>query len=75
MRKHLRSDYFNENELVKIGDAYAWPEPPTIGAAVELNSGGPRMVIVDLDGDDRICAWAGGEATFKWQILKPWIIA
>ena len=36
-----------------------------IGSIVRLNSGGPRMMLVDLDGKGQItAAWGNAEASF-----------
>lgn len=74
MPDQLRSGSFHESELIKIGGPYPWPAPPIVGDAVELNSGGPRMLILEMDGDHAICDWEGsaGECRFSWVCLKPW---
>lgn len=73
----LERKAFRESDLEKVGEAYPWSKPPGVGDAVELGSGGPRMVIVDTDGDfGMTCAWESEpgvvEATFDWRCLKPW---
>lgn len=38
-------------------------EPLRLGEAVELNSGGPRCLVVDIEPQDMVTiAWDGGEA-------------
>lgn len=75
---NLERKRFPAGDLIKIGEAHAWARPPGVGAAVELNSGGPRMVVVDTDGGDIVtCAWEFTpdcirEAAFDWRCLKPW---
>jgi uncharacterized protein YodC (DUF2158 family) len=40
-------------------------EPPLrIGDRVQLNSGGPSTLVVDLDAETVTVAWQGGEAIF-----------
>lgn len=37
-------------------------EPPVgVGSVVRLNSGGPRMLVVDIDGDSLTTAWRGSD--------------
>jgi uncharacterized protein YodC (DUF2158 family) len=74
----LERKTFQESDLEKVGDPYPWSDPPGVGDAVELNSGGPRMVIVDTAGGfDMTCAWEYTprvirESSFDWRCLKPW---
>lgn len=69
------------SDLVKVADRFPWPERPSIGEAVQLNSGGPRMVILYFDrddGDHAICEFRNADDTaelecFPWVCLKPWV--
>lgn len=67
---------FRLTDLRVVARAYRWPAPPGLGAEVVLNSGGPRMTIVDLDGDTRTCAWRDcdglvSEFDFSFRTLRP----
>lgn len=72
----LSQAVFRLADLRVVGLAYRWPTPPGLGAEVMLNSGGPRMTIVDLDGDNRTCAWRQddglvSEFDFSFRTLRP----
>lgn len=71
----LKASNFKTSDLVKVGDAFDWPAVPGHGAEVELNSGGPRMLIVDCDGETRLCEWRDGDDlhrhAFSYRMLKP----
>ena len=67
----LFSAEFRGRDLVRVGPPFAWRSPPGMGQRVRLNSGGPRMLIVDLFEDRRLCAWRGHEAWFDYRALKP----
>lgn len=56
-----RSRRINPLELIKISDAEAFQDAREpmfcVGSIVMLNSGGPLMLIVDVDDDRFTCAW------------------
>jgi uncharacterized protein YodC (DUF2158 family) len=71
MKKSKKSGSFKANELIKL------PRPPfknlwTIGDAVTLASGGPRMLVVDFGRDysDVIVAWQDGHEVHEMEINK-----
>lgn len=67
----MRKKPIRASDLHRVGEAYNWPERPEWGSRVQLNSGGPEMLIV-ADADGRaVCAWAYGEATFDHRCLRP----
>lgn len=41
-----------------------------IGDRVTLASGGPTMLVVDLNGDDITCGWSDGEITVPAICLR-----
>jgi uncharacterized protein YodC (DUF2158 family) len=58
------------NDLIRVasGEAYQDSREPglTIGDIVMLNSGGPRMMIVDILDDGRVvAAWRDGDAVVE----------
>lgn len=67
---------FRAEDLVLVAPAHRWKNPPRIGAVVQLNSGGPDMLVVALDHDMRTCAWRHddgltSEFEFSYRMLKP----
>lgn len=50
---------------------YRWLEPPRWGARVTMRDGGPEMLIVDLRGNYRTCAWPGHELELHYDMLSP----
>lgn len=47
-------------------------EPPVgIGSVVRLNSGGPRMLVVDIEGDDVTVAWRATGKTHESVLPLP----
>ena len=74
-----RRRHFKAQDLRLVGRAYLWPHGPAMGAAVTLNSGGPRMLVVDVDRDPQRCivSYLSGddvvEAVYDWRLLRPWI--
>lgn len=63
---------FRAGELVKLADGYDWNSQPSVGAEVQLNSGGPKMTIAWYDGDQAHCIWDGGQEQFDWRLLRPY---
>lgn len=70
---------FSEKDLKRLAPAYPWLSPPKIGEAVTLNSGGPRMLVVDVDDNPQRCVVSylsdqgAVEADYDWRLLRPWI--
>jgi hypothetical protein len=56
----------NHLELVKGWDSFRDPREPEfrIGDRVQLNSGGPSSLVVDIDTETVTIAWNGAEAVF-----------
>lgn len=56
-----------------IYDSEGKIEPPKhpVGAVVMLNSGGPRMTVTILGGNERFCEWDGGHSWFPTASLTP----
>jgi uncharacterized protein YodC (DUF2158 family) len=78
MKKPI-SARFKYSDLRKIGAAFPWAAKPLIGDTVTLNSGCPRMLIVDLDyarSDIVMTGWsvAGAQAEMEisYKCLRPW---
>jgi len=63
MRLIQRRINANHLDLIAPADTFADSrEPPLVmGNFVRLNSGGPTMVVVDIDGLTAICAWRASE--------------
>ena len=63
------------SDLMKVGDAVAWPERPDVGSFVQINSGGSKLTIVRFDHDNAIVHAADEiEFSINWRCLRPWTI-
>jgi uncharacterized protein YodC (DUF2158 family) len=64
----LNRGRFSLSDLVKVGDAPPPDSPPLImGEFCQLISGGPDMLIVDIDGDALTVSWNEGEDTHTFS--------
>ncbi len=62
MQNHRRSGRFRMRDLRLISEAPAQDDPPLrVGDRCRLNSGGPTLLVVDVDEDDLIFAWSDGK--------------
>lgn len=73
----LQSGNFRESELVKLGGPWRWRRIPGVGDKVTLNSGGPMMLIVDVEGEIMVTSWIDDdgkpvECPFHYVMLRPW---
>lgn len=77
MKKPIRAR-FRARDLENIGEAYPWVTPPLIGDVVTLNSGGPRMLVVDIAYPDETVttSWQYeedmAEMEVSYRCLRPW---
>jgi uncharacterized protein YodC (DUF2158 family) len=63
-----RASTFRVSDLVVVADAPP-PDNPSlrIGDRCRLNSGGPLMTVVDVDGGHVTASWRDGEAVLEWR--------
>lgn len=71
----LRGMTVNASDLVFVGDGQSLrrpSDPPIgIGSMVILNSGGPEMLVVDVDGDKLTCSWMNGGVAHETVLPEP----
>ena len=68
IKKILRHASFDSSAITLVAASEDFQRqhelPLQLGDIVSLNSGGPRMMIVDLDGDgDSVVSWWGADGT------------
>lgn len=61
--------------LERVSGPYPWHSPPAHGSQVALNSGGPDMIVLDMDGPTYTVGWAADdgpeEMQIHWRCLRP----
>lgn len=61
-----RKFHVNDLRLIKSAESFSDPREPAlrIGDRVQLNSGGPTSLVVDLDAETVTLSWQEAEAVF-----------
>jgi uncharacterized protein YodC (DUF2158 family) len=71
MKRHL----FRASDLAKIAAAESFQHPSEsllrIGSIIQLNSGGPKMMVVDYDGINVLAAWRDSEGAVQEGSFPP----
>jgi uncharacterized protein YodC (DUF2158 family) len=67
MEAQMMRRQFRANDLAKMADAGNFQHqsevPLRIGDIIALNSGGPRMMVVDHDNSQVVAAWVGDDGS------------
>jgi hypothetical protein len=67
----LREAIFRDDELEQVGRPTPVAPPLSFGESVQLNSGGPTGLVVDIVGDDHLAvAWRESESIIPRPCLK-----